>query len=352
MTTKTRMMHFKQVFLFVLCLSLSAGSFQASAQLGKKLKNRINNAIGGGEFNKDKLPGPYFTSNIPLGVFVNGAKPTTQDFYMQVIDGDPHFGTAKGERVACHLKLKSKYTPSLSNGDLLYNTGRYDFYFDVKGDGSSMEEPRGTRVLHLKSEDVYLFYGEGAPDDDERFSNKEGGTSGYIKDHSKIQIFYALAPTTELLTEWNSQKGLERIYAAEDGVKMAYLSKMKDKIADVRMPKPGKMNQNKALLSKVKAQIKAQVEADGATLKRVMITANDWEVVRNKVTGEILYRHIWGYLADSNASRGEIPCMVFGFYYTEKYLGNGKYAEGNGKVDCCSQDAKYGPYIDCANINK
>lgn len=342
-------MNLKQIFLFALCLSLSFGTFQASAQLGKKLKAKMGKLAGGGEIDKDKLPGPYYTSNIPLSLYFNGTYPASQDFYLEEGEGSVLFKRVRKDREASKLFVKKRNKPNLSNGDVLYQAGRTSFYVDVTGKGEDFKTIKALRSLKIK-ENVFLFYALGL--DDEINELFEGGTEGYIKDHSKIKIWYVLAPTQELATEWNSEKGLKRIYAAEDGVKAVYLSKMKGEIADVRMPKPGKMNSNTALRNKIKSQITTQLTRDGATLKRLMITANDWEIVRNKITGEILYRHIWGYLADSNPDRGEIPCMVFGFYYTEKYQGNGKYAEGNGKVDCCSQDPKYGPYIACENINK
>jgi hypothetical protein len=329
--------------MFLIIFNPNTNAQIGRAALGKVLKGKKKNEA----LNKDKLPGQYYTSSAGLATDQSGGI-SSEDFYMQ--DGENgakmlYFaqGRAKGLPVM-KLSFIEKLNQYIGSADMVI-FGLYDSpYMRIGEKAEDLRRLDRARVLCVDQE-VYLFYGER---EDGRYATSE--TYSHIADKNNLGFFMVIAKSKEKIAEWTEEKVIEKIFEAEQKIKAGRVQGKLALAKDTRMPKAGKMHNNKELLDEITVMLKNKCAQDGSTLKRVVITANDWEVVKNKVTGEILYRHIWGYMADSKASRSS-ECMVFGFYFTQKYDGT-KFLEGSPKLDCCSQDAKYGPYILCENIDK
>ncbi|MEM6297901.1 MAG: hypothetical protein AAF740_04340, partial [Bacteroidota bacterium] len=124
-----------KVFATALMLIIGLGFTPAQAQFGKKLKEKMAKMKGGGEggeINKDKLPGPYYTSDIQLFGQVEAYQFPGQDFYLE----DNKFAFANGKAkdyLVCRLAPKSKNAPNLASGDKLYGATNNEFMYDITG---------------------------------------------------------------------------------------------------------------------------------------------------------------------------------------------------------------------------
>jgi len=342
-------------FLIALSVVLTAALPQeANAQFGK-LKKKLEDAVNGGgsssggNIDPSKLPGPYYKSNQELAY----ESKSFTDFFMTTYDFNGKIiynihipkGVYKNKTVTTFKRTdytKKHLEKFLEEGDSVFMTDDEPWFKDEEG---KTRNPY-CRILKTADNALLFYYGEMVN------SYMKPGTNitlaaGYFKSFKH----FVLAPNQEILDKWSGEAGIQKIQAFENK-SIEHYATLKAKEADkVRMPKAGKMHQNAALLKEITGYLNKKCQEDGSTLKRVVITANDWEVVKHRVTGEILYRHMWGYMADSKPGRKPGECMVFGFYLTQKYDGT-KFLEGSPKFDCCSQDPKYGPVILCENIDK
>ena len=344
----------KKVFVLLLA-SLLILNFQAKAQLGKKLKNKLESKLNGeggsskkksSIKNKSKLPGPYMTTNVELEAHSKGHT----EFFINKTEDDNEINVAVHpakfmyrEYTAMELssdKYEKKHLMKFADeGETIFSSDDKPY---LKENGSW--DSKFCRAIKMAN-DVYLvYYGELSYP-----IEKHGQTiaTGYMK---SIKHF-VLAPSQELVDEWSGEKGLTKIKAFEAKVKANHIAAETGELDKVRMPAEGKMHKNTALYNEISKYVKGVCNRDNTTLKRIVIVSNDWENVTDKYTGKILYRRVLGYFADSRADRTPTECMVFYFYFIQKYDGT-KYIQDNPTFNCCSQDLRFGPDINCENVNK
>ena len=132
----------------------------------------------------------------------------------------------------------------------------------------------------------------------------------------------------------------------EATLKANYDAAAKAKTDAIKMPKAGSMNSNTSLVNFAKEKVSATIEKDDAKLLKLNIESNDWNIVKNKYTGHIMYRWIKGAFTEKNKNN---ECYLQGFLIKQQYNGSGYSSYEFGGI--IHGQMPYGQIISCENAN-
>jgi len=307
---------------------------ESNAQFGKlKKKLGLNDGGGAALMTKSKVSTP----GDPYGKcsdFQLEFKEDHRGRYYEV-----HFDIGKGLKKGTNvfsMTSSEKLTAYANEGDSVYYVKRSPMLKDPNGDKHHMTYfARAIRT----SDGVYLCYYAGGGSE-----TGKAGTPTFARE--KVKMPLVIAPSEEKHDEWFGEKGTKYVQAFEDKLKAAYEEAKNSVVADARMPKAGKLHKDEKLLEAAKKGIPGRI--NGAELKRVVITSNDWKIIHNSLTGLVIKRVAYGYFADHMPDR-EDPCRVFTFSIEQQH--DGKKFYGEYRVTGIGQDPKI-LRIDCGNIDK
>jgi hypothetical protein len=245
-------------------------------------------------------------------------------------------GMKKGRSVFS-LKSSKSLNAYVNEGDSAYLLVRSPMLKDPNGKQTQLKYH--TRALRT-ADGVYLCYHA-----DGTSETGKAGTPSFARGDIKVPLI--IASTEALHDEWYGDKATNYVKDFEAKLEAAYKQAKSGVIADARMPKKGKLHKDE-LVKSAEELLKARIASDGAEVKRVVITANDWNIIRNKRTGAVIRRELVGYFADHMPSR-EDPCRVFTFGLQQQHDGTDFY--GDYRLTGIGQDARI-LRIDCANVDK
>lgn len=114
----------------------------------------------------------------------------------------------------------------------------------------------------------------------------------------------------------------------------------------IKMPKAGSMNSNASLVNFAKENVSKTIAKDGAKLLKLNIESNDWNIVKNKYTGHIMYRWIKGAFTEKNKNN---DCYLQGFLIKQQYNGSGYSSSEFGGI--IHGQMPYGQIMSCENAN-
>ena len=132
----------------------------------------------------------------------------------------------------------------------------------------------------------------------------------------------------------------------EATLKANYDAAAKAKTDAIKMPKAGAMNSNTSLVNFAKEKVSATIAKDGAKLLKLNIESNDWNIVKNKYTGHIMYRWIKGAFTEKNKNN---ECYLQGFLIKQQYNGSGYSSSEFGGI--IHGQMPYGQIMSCENAN-
>ncbi|WP_431107574.1 hypothetical protein [Winogradskyella poriferorum] len=132
----------------------------------------------------------------------------------------------------------------------------------------------------------------------------------------------------------------------EATLKANYDAAAKAKTDAIKMPKAGAMNSNTSLVNFAKEKVSETISKDGAKLLKLNIESNDWNIVKNKYTGHIMYRWIKGAFTEKNKNN---ECYLQGFLIKQQYNGSGYSSSEFGGI--IHGQMPYGQIMSCENAN-
>lgn len=123
----------------------------------------------------------------------------------------------------------------------------------------------------------------------------------------------------QLHLDW-LEKALPIVKQFEATLEDNYKEAQKATMASIKMPKAGAFNNDIALKNFAKTNVEETIAKDGAKLLKLNIESNDWNIVKNKYTGHIMYRWIKGAFTEKNKNN---DCYLQGFLIKQMYNGSG-----------------------------
>ncbi|WP_338351288.1 hypothetical protein [Nonlabens tegetincola] len=147
----------------------------------------------------------------------------------------------------------------------------------------------------------------------------------------------------QLHQEW-LVKSKDIVKEFEASLQENYKKAQMAKQGSIKMPSSGSMNSNADLLSFATKKVKETIQKDGAQLLKIHIESNDWNIVRNKYTGHIMYRWIKGAFTEKNKNN---DCYLQGFLIKQPYTGSGYGSSQFGGV--IHGQMPYGQIMNCDN---
>lgn len=190
----------------------------------------------------------------------------------------------------------------------------------------------------LITEDIFVIYA----------ASHQGGHAFNVPSYmhqDDITILNVVGPGDQKVhLEW-LEKAKPIVKEFEATLKANYDAAAKASLSSIVMPNAGNMNNNTTLLNFAKGKVKETIAKDGASLLKINIESNDWNVVTHKYTGEILYRWVKGAFTEKNKNN---DCMLQGFLIKQEYHGGGNYGTSifGGIIH---GQMPYGQLMDCAN---
>lgn len=113
----------------------------------------------------------------------------------------------------------------------------------------------------------------------------------------------------------------------------------------VQFPEAGALNAQTDLVDFGKKEVGKVLEKDGQDLLYLNVESNDWTIVTNKYTGEILYRWAKGAFAQKNSDG---RCMLQGCIIKQQYNGSDYNSSMFGGI--IHGQLPYGQYMACENV--
>lgn len=251
---------------------------------------------------------------------------------LEILDFIAAKGMSKGTEV---FSLKQSKDLSAICGQKIYTI---DTRVCLTGVDECLGSGFQTVRVHCPEPDIMIFH------TGKEIDIKGGGD--FYRPLKDITIPLVIAKDPSKIELWKGEPGLKAAQEIENKINAAASAKGNDKLDAVRMPKAGKMHNsaNEKIAQDILAPVLKQ---DGATLHRIVVTADDYLVNRNKSTGIITGRQLWGYFAETNKNG---DCVIHTFTISQSH--NGSDFAGAWKLDGIAQDPKFGPYISCDNIHK
>ncbi|MAB49095.1 MAG: hypothetical protein CMC05_10740 [Flavobacteriaceae bacterium] len=191
----------------------------------------------------------------------------------------------------------------------------------------------------LIAEDVFVIYA----------GSHEGGHAFNVPSYmhqNDITVLNIIGKgEQEFHLDW-LEKAKPIVQEFEATLKANYDAAAKAKTDAIKMPKAGAMNSNTSLVNFAKEKVSATIAKDGAKLLKLNIESNDWNIVKNKYTGHIMYRWIKGAFTEKNKNN---DCYLQGFLIKQQYNGSGYSSSEFGGI--IHGQMPYGQIMSCENAN-